>query len=248
MQTRMLFVVLLIVSVATAADLKEDVKLFQQFYQDASITRTSYIAGHVDFADYDHHNTLFFGGRGGFRLGNAFELNAAAGLMNFSWDGGDDRTGFADMVVSGRYSFYHKSSRIVGGAYLSLPFGDADVPGQNSTDFGLFTAFRTPLTARTVLTGTLGLDTWERGQWVGDHWGDDRDYSLLLAGGLIHQLNSRLHVVSELTVKPEHDYLQLTGGADYRLGSGHHLRGALGFGLDNGAPDVQILFDYLFSL
>jgi hypothetical protein len=42
------------------------------------------------------------------------------------------------------------------------------------------------------------------------------------------------------------DYMNLTVGADYKLKSNIRLRGGLGLGLDDGAPDFMLFTSFLF--
>jgi len=42
------------------------------------------------------------------------------------------------------------------------------------------------------------------------------------------------------------DFMMLSGGVDYNMGNVRY-RGALGLGLDDGAPDFQILASYLLQ-
>jgi hypothetical protein len=44
------------------------------------------------------------------------------------------------------------------------------------------------------------------------------------------------------------DYAMLSGGVDYLLQNNGRVRGALGIGLDDDAPDVMFLVSYLMSL
>ena len=109
-----------------------------------------------------------------------------------------------------------------------------------------------------VITGTLGLDFYEVKKFtVGDYkivngevvydTKEETDYetSLVLAGGLIYPHSEQLNFVGEAVLRTEGDYFLISGGADYKLQSGGRVRGALGIGLDDGAPDFSLLASYL---
>jgi hypothetical protein len=48
-------------------------------------------------------------------------------------------------------------------------------------------------------------------------------------------------------MQSEGDYMIVTGGVDFNLGSGR-VRAGLGIGLDDGAPDLKIMGGYLLTL
>jgi len=76
---------------------------------------------------------------------------------------------------------------------------------------------------------------------------DDYDSNLLFGGGTIYKVNEQLNIVGELNIWSKNDYMMLSGGVDYLLGNGR-LRGALGIGLDDGAPDITLIGSYSISL
>ena len=95
-----------------------------------------------------------------------------------------------------------------------------------------------------MITGNAALLLEEA---VNDKGEDDRETSLELAGGVIYPMNNQVSIVGELTIKGDKDYMLLSGGVDYVMGNGR-LRGMLGLGLDDNAPDFQIVAGYLLTL
>ncbi len=73
----------------------------------------------------------------------------------------------------------------------------------------------------------------------------DRETALLLGGGIIHQINTQLTFVGELNLVTEGEFGMISGGLDYKLQSGGRLRGTLGLGIDDGAPDLAIVISFL---
>ena len=195
-----------------------------------------YGEGGLKYGNYDWGGIFDIGIQGGIPIGKKFELGTAWSFINVSPDGGGGNSGISDITVSGRYNFMPSVTNISAGAYLTIPVGSKDV-GQNNFNVGIFGALRHPLSEGVVITGVTGLDFLEMG--------DDRKTSLLLGGGAIFRIQQQFHVVTELNFWTEGDYALLSGGVDYKLNRGNKIRGALGLGLNDGAPDVAIMGSFL---
>ncbi len=179
------------------------------------------------------------GVRGGYPFTPKFELDAGLDFINTNPDNnGEGESGLSDLFVLGKYKVYEQTTKITAGGYITLPIGSEKL-GQENFNFGAFGALRHPLQTKTALTAALGLDFLE--------FGDDREFSILLAGGLVQQLNNQVNLVGELKIETERDYAMLSGGIDFELNSAGQLRGALGLGLDDGAPDIALLASYLLA-
>jgi hypothetical protein len=211
-----------------------DVHLFQTFLKDAPISLTPYGEAGLGFGDYDGFSSFFIGIQGGYPINPKIELDANWQFLNFS--NGNSRSGFSDLTVAGRYLLLEENPIISGGAFLTLPIGNDDV-GQGNFDFGIFGALRYPLQNKMVISGTLGLESLE--------FGNNRETSLLFGGGLIYPASEQLHVLGELNIQTQIDWALLSAGVDYKLQMGSKIRGMLGFGLDDGAPDITIMGSFL---
>ena len=154
-----------------------------------------------------------------------------------------DRSGISDILIAGRYNLKPDETKISAGGFITLPIGEEKV-GQSNLNFGAFGALRHPLESGMVITGTLGIDFSE----VPKRGGDDSDYetSLNIGGGVIYPHSDQLSIIGEIGLRTEGDFFLLSGGVDYNITSGR-VRGALGVGLDDGAPDVMLLGSYLFQ-
>lgn len=75
-----------------------------------------------------------------------------------------------------------------------------------------------------------------------------RETSFNLGAGVIYPFDAKLNIVGEFYMMSEGDFMMLSGGADYKLGKGRKVRGMLGLGLDDGAPDFMILAGYELTL
>lgn len=227
-----------------------DVRTFQTFYRDAVVAGSMYGEGGLSYANFTGGSTLGLGVQGGYPLSPQFEMGAGVSFLSFSPDNGDGSSGISDVRVSGIYNFVPSPSKISGGGYITLPVGSEDI-GQGDLDFGFFGAIRHPLSDGLVLTGTVGLDfvevtTFEYNQST-NQFDESSDYesSLFLGAGLINQMSEQLHLVGEFVLESEGDYSLLSGGVDYKMQSGSRLRGGLGIGLGDGAPDFILLASFL---
>jgi hypothetical protein len=240
---------LLVCAVITAAALApapagaqafDDVQLLENFFIDATRNGSFYGEPQFLFADNDFGSLIAIGGRAGLPLGENFQLGGEFAFANVDPDQGDGESGLTDMRVAGRYNFATRGDlQVAAGGFITLPIGSEDI-GEGNTDIGGFGAVRYPVSDGVVLVGSGGLYFVEAG--------DDRDVSLALGGGAIFETSRELHWLAELTIQTEGDIALLSGGADYRLAAGGHLRGQLGLGLGDGSPDLQLRVGYLLGL
>jgi len=229
------------------------IHLFQSYFYDAPITKAGYGEGNLSYSSYDKSNTMGIGIQGGYPINEKIEIGTEFRYINWSPDKGDGQSGISDLGVYGRYNvFQQNQTNISAGGLISLPIGSEDV-GQGNLNFGVFGAVRHALSEQLVLVGTLGLIFYE----VTDYEFNQNtfqveektsyDNTLNIGAGAIYNVNQQLNIIGELTIQSEGDYMMLSGGADYTLGNGK-LRGALGLGLDDGAPDIKLIFGYSLSL
>ena len=219
---------------------KSDVHLFQTFLRDAPISSSGYGEFGVSYLKYDFLSQTSLGLQGGYPVTDKIEIDVGLGFLFMSPDFGDSRSGLSDIAVTGRYLILEDNKNLSAGGYLTLPVGSNDLWGQNRFNFGAFAAIRQPLNEKLVFSGVLGLDFVEIG--------NDHDAAVLISIGSIYGINEQLNVVGELKFQSRVDYVLLSGGADYALNEKGRIRGALGFGLDDGAPDFMIMGSYLLFL
>lgn len=213
-----------------------DVHLFRSFFQDAAPARAAYLDAGLNFDNYNRYNSFLFGARGALPIAPSVELGAAWAFTSVDPDFADSRTGIADLLLNGRYNFAAENTKLAAGGYLTLPIGQEKV-GAGSMDLGFYGALRHPLQRQTALTGNLGLNFL--------NVNDESTTSLGLAGGIIHQTNSAFSLIGEIGFQTRLNFAQLSGGVDYKTSSGGRLRGVLGLGLDDGAPDFSLGATYL---
>ncbi|MFZ0390754.1 MAG: transporter [Calditrichia bacterium] len=237
-------------------DVRSDVHLFQGFLKDSPINSVGYGEGSIVYGNYDFLSTFGLSLRGGYPINPQVELNAGLGFSSMNPDQGDGQSGLEDIYVGGRYNIVPGPTNISAGGYLTLPVGEEKI-GEGNLNFGAFGALRHPLENGMVITGLLGLDFIEMETYSYSYnpvtmqydTKTDSDYktSLLLGAGVIYPLDPQINIVGEFNMMTETDYALLSGGVDYQLNNAGRLRGALGFGLDNGAPDFMLMAGYLFN-
>ncbi len=253
-----LFILMFIIT-SLAQDNLDDVHLFQNFHRDATITSNPYGEGFVNYGSYEYFSLFKLGAQGGFGINPNLEVNANLGFASFNPEVGDGASGLTDLTVAGRYLVYEENNlKATAGGFLTLPIGSEDA-GFSNLDFGAFGALRYGLSNGMVITGTLGLDFYETFTYTGGSFNvitgeftepkKETEYktSLVLAGGAIYPTSDQLSIVGELMIKTDVDYGMLSGGVDYKMNSNGRVRGALGLGLDDGAPDLLLILSYLMA-
>ena len=267
--TRTIFHITLILLITALAAFAQgnvdDVHLFQNFYRDATIASSPYGEGFVNYSTYEYGSMFALGAQGGYGITPQLEVNANLGFTSFNPEYGDGSSGITDLTAAGRYLVLSQDAlRITAGGFLTLPIGSEDI-GQGNLNFGAFGATRYGLSNGMVITGTVGLDFYETTTYEYEGGGVDfvdgdlvytepeektkTEYknSLVLAGGVIYPQSDQLSIIGEIMFKTDQDYGMLSGGVDYLLQNGGRVRGALGLGIDDAAPDFMILLSYLMS-
>ncbi len=251
---------LIIFTPALAQNKTDNVRLFQSYFYDAPIATSMYIEPGLDYATSSFGNvdlsTMVIGAKAGYPINEKIEAGAAIGFLNLSSNPGESESGLTDLGVYGRYNVVSQDAlNFSAGAMLTLPIGEKKV-GQSNLNYGAFGAIRYALENGIVLAGNLGIMFYETttveikyndfGIPVGQVEKSDYKNYLNLGFGAIYPVNPQMNAIGELNLKTDINYMMLSGGVDYLMGKGR-LRGALGLGLDDGAPDFQISLGYGLS-
>lgn len=228
---------------------QNSVHLLQSFQYDAPISSNFYgEAGllHVNFTDADV-TELIVAARGGIPINNKMEVVAQLAYVNITPKNFDALNGLADIGLFGRYNFFNKGGTIISaGPFITLPIGEEEV-GQDNLNFGGFCALRQVLKGGFVLTGNIGLEFYETWEWEGNKMEEKYTNQLLLGAGAIYPISKDTHIIGEFYMKGDMDYSVLSAGVDHKLGPGS-IRAGIGFGLDDGAPDLMIAGGYAMSM
>lgn len=232
---------------------------FQSYFFDTPIAATGYGEGGLIYVTSKYKtpggsfsSSAFSPGiQGGYPINDKIELQASLRYISASTEtaqGDQSESGLSDLGVAGRYNVYDQNqTNISVGGMLTLPIGSEDV-GESNLNFGAFGAIRHSLQSGLVLAGTLGLifqETEEINFTTGKKETEHDSYLNIGLGG-IYPLNPQLNLIGELVIWSEGEYMLLSCGTDYLLGNGR-LRGALGLGLDDGAPDFMLIGGYQIS-
>lgn len=242
-------VLFLIAGLSLAQEKTESVNLVQTFFQDATIAAQPYGEGFLQYSTYEGDlSSIDFAVQGAFPVAPKFQLGGGIGFRSLSANNNSEG-GISDLAVSGRYKVLTGPTSIAVGGLATLPIGSEDIR-EGTFDFSFFGALRHALPSGPVITGSLGLEFEEvkKLEYIRNtnqlEEGSDYENGVLIAGGLIVPMQSGLNIVTELNIRTEGDYVLLSGGLDYALQSGGRLRGALGIGLDDGAPNFVLRGGY----
>lgn len=232
----------LLFAVRGQAETTGDVHLFQNHFRDAVVTKIHYDEVFANLRSYDFGSASNFGIMGGIALSPQVEINGELSIATLSAETGSSELGLSNLGLSVRYLAYADGpTSAAAGLMLALPVGDSSV-GYGIAELGIFGAIRHKLGEKLTLTATCGLD-------VVSQFPATREASsgLSLGGGLVYQVKTDLHLVTEAVIISKIDYLMISSGIDHRLANGSRLRGMIGFGADENAPKIQASMSYVFT-
>lgn len=215
---------------------RSDVRPFLAWIPDATFTPGVDLEPVIEFGDFDNASVISAAAYAAVRVTDGIEVGGRWGFSTLDPDRGDGNTGIEDLRVYGRYHIPVESDgEFALGAQLTLPIGDEDV-GQSNFDFEAFGAMRYAVEDVMTLLAHVGLQSLE--------FGNDREAGLRLGGGVLLPLTEEVSLVTELDLGTAIDYAAISGGVDFELPTSGHLRAALALGLDDGAPDFELLFGF----
>ncbi len=225
-------------------------RLFLAFIEDAAAANRQWWEGQLGTANWDRFDAAILTGVAAFQTWDDVELGGRVGFGNTDLSGGGpDGSGATDLELWGKYLLGHvESTEFAVGGVITVPTGD-ETAGLGSDAFGgsAFGALRHRL-ERLIITGHLGLQMNGDGMRFG---GPERDGETVLQLGLgaIFPFSDNLSGVAELAFRDgrldgDDDDTRALGGINWRPGSRGMFRAAIGFGLSDGAPDLQAQAGY----
>lgn len=160
-----------------------------------------------------------------------------------------DGSGATDLELWAKYDLGSTgdSTHLVVGATAIVPTGDDSAGlGFDSFGAGIFGAFRQQL-SKALLSGHIGMRINQDGRYMGVDL--DGKTSAMLGMGVFVPLTDEITLVGEARAESKRfeggeTDCQILGGIDWHLTNRGVFRGALAFGLTDGAPDTQILAGY----
>jgi len=230
----------------SASQLTSSDRLFAAFAEDATVIQRQWWEAQIELDDYDQADATILRGVVAFQPWKDVELGARMGFGDVDAPGGAGGSGGTDLDIWGKYMLGSDANAtdFVVGAGVTVPTGD-DASGLGADSFGasLFGALRYKL-PRWVLSAHAGLRMNEDGQVMGANL-DGQTSAQFGLGGLV-PVAQRLTAVGEVWYESERfdgadaDF-RVLGGVNWHAGERFTVRGAVGFGLDDGAPDAQLL-------
>lgn len=224
----------------TSTEDLNDVRPFQAWVQDAVITEGVDLEPLVEFSNLDFANALFAGARIASWVRPDLEVGARFGVVHLDPEDligmeVEGQTGASDLFLHARYHIPTDEGmpRIAVGGGFDVPLGKEEA-GEGSADFIAFVAGRYGIAEGVELLAHAGLESLEQA--------DGRENGLRLGGGAILPLTDDLAAITEFVIGTAKEFAAVSGGLDLELPPGGHLRAGLSLGLDNGAPDYQLVF------
>lgn len=211
---------------------RSDVRLFRSWAADAVFTPGIDLEPVFTFGFYEPGELWFGGARVAAWVSESIEAGGQIGWGGFSPDDGESDSGFADLELFARYRVpVEFGGTLAAGTEVKLPTGSASA-GQDRTFVRIFGALRQDIGGAATFTANLGFEYVELL--------DDDGTGLALGFGTLVPMTDNVTAVVELNLRTALDYTIVTGGIDYELPPGGHLRAAVGIGLDSQAPDLEL--------
>lgn len=246
------------------SEITQNDRLLQRPEWDGAVVQKNWVQGELRFQKWDHGD----GDAKVWSLGPTFitslpnlrslELGGRLNLMSFDPDYGETENGISDVDVWGKYQILKDTRFMLSvGALLTLPTGsDAIIHPRSSgaVNMEFFAAGRFNASPQLAIVGHCGL----RKNSDADVKISNRrkleidgEMQMEIGGGVIYEVSSQLNLLGELNIatEPYDDFdndIELTGGVEYKLQQGLSLRGGLGIGLDDGAPEYELLFGCVY--
>ena len=232
-------------------------RLFLAFIEDATLAQNQWWEGQLEYSDGlevpggGDLDAFIVRGIVAFQPWIDVELGVRVGFGSTDSSSGLDGSGATDLEAWGKYYVDTRLQNMefaVGGV-LTIPTGD-ETAGLGEDSFGgsAFGSIRYRLD-QLIVAGHLGVQFNGDGRQFGETVDRDGETALQIGGGVIYPFSVSFSGVAEITydgarLKGSDDKLQLLGGANWRVSGRSTLRGAVTFGLDDGAPDAQLLLSY----
>jgi hypothetical protein len=246
---------LLAAPLSVTADVTQNDRLLQRPEWDGAVIANSWLEGSLRFQGWEIDDADF----DVWMLGPTFmtslpnlpelELGARLAIIHFDPDFGGSETGVTDIDIWGKYQFYKTHSLMLsGGILLTLPTGSDDIIHPNASgevNVEAFAAGRYQADRKTAIVGHFFL---RKNSDADIDGGAELDGELQVGfgAGAIYEMTPQLNLIGQLNFATEayeefDNFIQLTGGAEFKVDSNLSLRGGLGLGLDEGAPEWEIM-------
>lgn len=224
-------------------------RLFLSFFEDATVIDRQWWEGQVEYADWDNFDTTLVRGVVAINPRDNLEVGGRVGFGRSDSDLLPDGSGATDLDLYGKWYFGTQEGKAEysAGVVATIPTGDDSVGlGLDAFGAGVFGAVRYPVKDAT-LTGNIGVRLNGDARVFGIDL--DGEISPFLGFGYIRPITDEVSFIAETRLETErfefgeNDFRVLAGLNLRSFGQGQ-LRLAAGVGLDDGAPDVQVIVGY----
>lgn len=225
-------------------------RLFLSFAEDATVVDRQWWEGQVEAADDDSADANVVRAVLAFQPWVDMEFGGRVGFGDTDVTNGSDGSGATDLDVWGKYHLGgNEQTEFAVGGVVTVPTGD-ETAGLGSDAFGVsaFGSIRYRLT-RSIITGQAGLQFNGDGRRGSETEDRDGETSPMAGVGVILPFSDNVAGVAE--ARYEDGRLQgddadtrVLGGVNWRPGGRGTLRGAIAFGLSDGAPDTELIVGY----
>ena len=242
-------------------------RLFLAFAQDAALVKSQWWEGQLEYSDASKGipvNAWILRGVVAFRPVKNLEVGGSFGFGDTSSSTNQfDGTGATDLEAYGKWVFPNASPNtdFSAGLLITIPTGDDTVGlGFNSFASQAFGAVRSRLSNVVVLGGHVGLCLNGDGQFQGEDLNGKASYEMGFSA--LFPLANQVSLVAEAQMQTarfdnpnngSNDAIgaeaatQILGGVNWRAFGRGMLRGAVAFGLTDGAPDFSLLMSYAYT-
>ncbi|MDP8214433.1 MAG: transporter [Candidatus Euphemobacter frigidus] len=245
--------VLLLLPAVVEAQVSPDARLLQKAEWDGAVVTGPWLRGQFRYQKFDKIKGWGLGPTYAMCIPNLerLEVGGRFWFLSMKPDGGSNESGMSDIDLWGKYQFLDDPLLLSGGIMFTLPTGSEKVIhpwASGELNFELFGALRYYITDIFALIGHMGLringdaDKKVGGQKI-KYEGETQ---FELGAGMIYQVAPELNLLTELNLATEaykdmDNDIELTGGAEYLINEMLSLEGGIGVGLDDGAPDFEVI-------
>jgi hypothetical protein len=220
-------------------------RFLQGFIVDAEVTEGWWFEGQGRVQNFAGNADAFrLGPIVAFTLFDKLEVGGRIDYISIDTSSGSE-SGASDTTAWAKWQFNRNPVQVTVGGEFNIPTGDdGDGTGTGEFDAGVFVAVRKNL-AEAYINGYLGLRENSGATIAGSSLNGKS--STFLGGGVIFPATKTLSYSGELTVETERyentdAMVELTGGVLWDFHERWTLRGGVGFGLDDGSPDWELIF------
>jgi hypothetical protein len=226
-------------------------RFYLAFVEDATVVDRQWWEGQLSYADFDRGKTIALVGVVAFQPWVDWEIGGSVGFGDTSIDGtGLDGSGATDLDIYAKYHLGGGGDNEFGvGGVITVPTGD-ETAGLGSDAFGgsAFGAYRRRM-KRAIFAAHAGVQFNGSGRRFAETADRDGETAAQVGFGVIYPFSDNVSGVAEFDFRDgrlEGDKAnsQLLGGVNWRVGGRGTIRGALSFGLADGAPDFAVVGGY----